>query len=348
MALLAFCLVVSIVVGFHEFAHLLAAKFFGVKVVRFSIGFGPKLVSVKLGETEYTISLWLLGGYVKPLTEDLTAAERGSEPRERYFESKPAWQRFLIFLAGPVSNLFLAFLLLAGLFYFVGLPEALTTLAEIVPNSPAMEAGLLPEDKIVAVNDSPVNSWEEVTAGIRNSNGQAINFKVERGTETLSFAVKPKEMPVPGGKRLVVGIVPRVINQPQSVSRSLKLGLLTTKEALKSFAYFFQRLFSGEGSRKDFGGMIMIYQSSGQSAQAGFSDLIGFIILLSLNLGVFNLLPIPLLDGGQLYPILFEMLTGIRPNKKFIAVWNGLGVVILVSLLLLGCYNDLERIYNAK
>lgn len=346
--MLAFCLVVTIVVGFHEFAHLAVSKIFGVKVIRFSLGFGPKLVSFKLGETEYAVSLWLLGGYVKPLSEDLPAEERGAEPRERYFESKPAWQRFLIFLAGPVSNLLLSFLLLAGLFYFVGLPKPLTILGEVAPNFPAMEAGMLPEDKIVAINDERVASWEEITAVIKNSKSQRINFKVERSTEILSFVVTPKLMSTPEGERWAVGIVPKVVYRPLTVRESVRSGLLATKGALRAFTDFFRKLFTGGASRDSFGGIIMIYGESGRAAKNGLAALIDFLIMISLNLFVFNILPIPLLDGGQLYPILFEMLTGIRPAKKFLLVWNYLGLVILLGLLFLGFYNDLERIFNAK
>ncbi len=347
VSLLAFVAVLGLLIGFHEMAHLLVAKLFGVKVIRFSFGFGPILARFKIGETEYAISLLPIGGYVQPLSEDSPAADQEPDNPGRYFESKPAWQRFLIYLVGPLSNLLLAFLLICGLFCFVGSPKPTTTLDSVLKDSPAEQAGLKAGDKIIAINGEAVSSWEEITVKIQASKGAPVNLKVEREKELLSIAATPKLKETPQGKHWILGIAPKSVYEPQGPITSMKLGFNATLDILKIFADFFHQLFTGKISPKDsFGGPVTIYIEVGKAAKDGLVSLIWFSMLLSLNLFVMNILPIPLLDGGQIYPALFETLTGIKPGKRIMVLWQYLGIGILIFILLLGLHNDFLNLFK--
>ncbi|MBI3046563.1 MAG: RIP metalloprotease RseP [Candidatus Harrisonbacteria bacterium] len=347
LSVLAFAAVLAIVIGFHEMAHLTVAKLFGVKVIRFSLGFGPVIVKRKIGETEYVVSLLPLGGYVQPLSRDLLEEEQEPAHPEKYFESKPAWQRFLIFLAGPLSNLLLSCLLLIGLCYFVGVPVKSSrdaVLGEVFEGSPAAEAGLKPKDKILAVNGEEISSWDSLVEKIRAGKGKAVKLKVERANEFLEISVLPKEQETPEGKKFLVGIAPELIYEKPGLVKAVRLGAIGTWKYTMIFADFFKKVLKLEAERTSVGGIIMIGQATHQAASRGLVALAELLIFLSLNLFVFNILPIPLLDGGQLYPALFEMATGIKPNKKFLYVWQLAGLVLLLAIFLLGFYNDLERL----
>lgn len=356
---IAFVVVFSIIVGFHEGAHFLFMKLFGVRVIRFSIGFGPVLFRKKIGETEYQIGAIPLGGYVLPLSQNLpdefkeckepNHLERCSGQKElnhpdRYFESKPALQRMLIYLVGPLSNLLFAFLIYFALFATIGVFSGTTTLASVNKNSPAEIAGLKAGDVIQAVEGKQVSTWDEVRNLIQMNKGAPIHFRVVRSGEVLNVTVVPKEENTEGGKRFLIGILPETKSTPLSLSESLKAAVRVTGTALGMFWDFFRKLLSGGAEKKDVGGIIMIYQATSASAQQGWLALLDLMIMLNLNLFFFNILPIPLLDGGQIYPALFESITGIKPSARFNQMWQYIGVAMLLSLFLLGTYNDIARL----
>lgn len=344
---IAFVVVFSIIVGFHEGAHFLFMKWFGVKVIRFSIGFGPVLFSKKIGETEYRIGAIPLGGYVLPLSQNLPDEfNEHKEPNhpEKYFESKPALQRMLIYLVGPLSNLLFAFLIYFALFATIGVFSGTTTLASVNKNSPAEIAGLKVGDVIQAVEGKQVSTWDEIRNLIQMTKGAPIHFRVVRSNEVLNVTVVPKEENTESGKRFLIGILPETKSTPLSLTESLKASVRVTGTALGMFWDFFRKLLSGGAEKKDVGGIIMIYQATSASAQQGWLALLDLMIMLNLNLFFFNILPIPLLDGGQIYPALLESITGIKPSPRFNVVWQYIGVAMLLSLFILGTYNDLARL----
>src|SRR3989338_6084440 len=270
VSMLAFIAVLALLIGFHEMAHLVVAKLFGVKVIRFSLGFGPSIAKRKIGETEYVLSLFPLGGYVQPLSEEVGPEHQEPNHPEKYFEFKPAWQRFLIYVVGPTTNLWLAFLLVVGLFYFVGLPVPTTTLDSVLKDSPAEQAGLKSGDKIVAVNGEAVSSWAEITKKIQTGKGAPVNLKVEREKELLSIAVTPELKDTPQGKQWTLGIAPKSVYEPQGIVNSTKSGFISTVYILKIFVDFFHKLFSGKVAAKDsFGGPITIYTEVGKAGEQG-------------------------------------------------------------------------------
>lgn len=346
---ITFILVILIIISFHEFAHFLFLKLWGVKVIRFSVGFGPVLIRKKIGETEYQLAAIPLGGYVLPLGHGLPEKEYGKylEPNnpEKYFETKPAWQRMVIYLAGPLSNLLFAFVLYFILSAFIGSPNQTLTLSEVAKDSPAEQAGMRIGDTVEMINGTVIKTWEDMRINIQNSNGKPIKFQISRKNEKLELTVTPKESETPTGKRFLIGIAPTLEYVKMDSFSALKEATKDTAGGVMAFANFFKELFTGKTKRGDLGGVIMIYQVTAESAKYGWVAIIGLMIMLNLNLFVFNILPIPLLDGGQIYPALFEMITGIKPSPGFNKIWQKIGIVILGSLFLLAMYNDLERLF---
>jgi len=344
---IAFVVVFSIIVGFHEGAHFLFMKMFGVKVIRFSIGFGPVLFRRKIGETEYQIGAIPLGGYVLPLSMGLPAEyDEHKEPNhpEKYFESKPALQRMIIYLVGPLSNLLFAFLIYLVLFATLGKFSGTTTLASVNKDSPADIAGLKVGDVVRSVDGAPVISWDEVRNYIQKKNEKPIRFSVSRSGKNLEVIITPREENTESGKRFLIGILPKVKATRLGISESAKEAIKVTGTALGMFWDFFRKLVTGGAKKDSVGGIIMIFQATSESARQGWLALLDLMIMLNLNLFFFNILPIPLLDGGQIYPALFEMVTGIKPGERFNRVWQYIGVVMLLSLFLLGTYNDIMRL----
>ena len=344
---IAFVVVFSIIVGFHEGAHFLFMKWFGVKVIRFSIGFGPVLFRKKIGETEYQIGAIPLGGYVLPLSQNLPDEfNEHKEPNhpEKYFESKPALQRMLIYLVGPLSNLLFAFLIYLALFATLGKFSGTTTLASVNKNSPAEIAGLKVGDVVRAIDGTAVSTWDEVRNHIQKMNGTPIRFSVARSGLNLDVVVTPREEDTESGKRFLIGILPEVKSTRLGITESISEAGKVTMTALGMFWDFFRKLVTGGAEKESVGGIIMIYQATSASANQGWLALLDLMIMLNLNLFFFNILPIPLLDGGQIYPALFESITGIKPSARFNQMWQYIGVVMLLSLFLLGTYNDLARL----
>ena len=348
---LAFVFIIIAIVGFHEFAHFAFMKLWGVKVIRFSIGFGPVLFSRKIGETEYQIAAIPLGGYVLPLSEKMKNMEDYGiylEPAnpEKYIESKPAWQRVIIYLAGPFSNLLFAYVLYFLLFTCVGLPHETTALSGVAENYPAAKAGMMGGDRIQVINGLEIKAWSDIQNSIRNSKGRELKILALRGSERKEFTVLPVEEKSDNGPVYRIGVAPALEYVKMDVRAALKEANSDTGSAVVAYANFFKELFTGKADRKSFGGPIMIYQMTSESAKQGWMAIMGLMIMLNMSLFAFNLLPIPGLDGGQIYPILFEMLTGIKMSPAVERYWQALGLIILLALFVLATSNDIMRIFR--
>ncbi len=346
--MITFILMISIIIGFHESAHFLFMKLWGVKVIRFSIGFGPVLVRKKIADTEYQIAAIPLGGYVLPLSRDLPKEYeqyRELNHPEKYFETKPAWQRMVIYLVGPLSNLLFAFVLYFILSAFIGIPNQTTTLAEVAKNFPAEQAGLKAGDIVEMIDGQKIENWEDAKTHIQKSGGAQIRIRISRNNKKMELTATPKEYETAEGKIFMIGVSPAVQYRTVDPFTALKESVKDTAGAVVAFAGFFKQLFSGKAKRNSMGGVIMIYQVTAESAKYGWVAIIGLMVMINLNLFVFNILPIPLLDGGQIYPALFEMITGIKPSKRFSLIWQNIGIALLGSLFLLATYNDLERLW---
>ncbi len=348
MGILVSLIILSFLIFFHELGHFLAARFFGVKVETFSIGFGKKLVCKKYGETEYCLSAIPLGGYVQMKgQDDLDPTKRVSDP-DSYNAKKP-WQRIVILFAGPFANFLLAFFLYLSI-AFMGVSELAPVIGKVAPDSPALEANLKPKDKILAINGIEVRTWNDLSDLIKNSTG-ALLFTVQRDGKVLNIKVTPKVSDLKNIfgetiKKRAVGIMPSgdVVKLKLGFLESFSYAYHKTIEASYLIVKGLQKLIEGIVPINQMGGVISIVQVTSQAASVGIVALFGLTALISVNLGVLNLLPIPALDGGHIMFNLYEMIFKRSPNEDVLYKLTVGGWIFLLSLMLFTIYNDIIRI----
>jgi regulator of sigma E protease len=348
MGIFVALLVLSVLIFFHELGHFTAARFFGVQVDVFSIGFGKRLWTKKIGKTEWSLSAIPLGGYVKMKGQDDTDPTKVSYDDDSYNSKKP-WQRIIILLAGPFANFLMAFMLYLAI-SFIGVPKLLAYVGDVSKDTPAMQAGLQKEDKIIQINGTPVLYWENIGKNINKISGD-INLVIERHETLIDLTLTPKIIedenifgePI---TRRIIGISP--MNKQTTVHYGLIDGLNyaweETKKASLLIFQSVQKLITGVVSADKVGGIITIVDVTAQASSAGLLSLFFFTALISVNLGVLNLLPIPALDGGHIVFNLYEMLTRKEPNEKVMMILTMIGWGLLLSLMLLGVYNDITRL----
>ncbi len=348
MGILVALLVLSVLIFFHELGHFTAARFFGVQVDVFSIGFGKKIYSKVIGKTEWSISSIPLGGYVKMKGQDDTDPTNISYDDDSYNSKKP-WQRIIILLAGPFANFLMAFLLYLAISY-MGVPKLLAYVGEVGKDTPAYQAGLQKEDKIVQINGNNVLYWENIGNQINDSKND-ITIIVEREQRLITLHLKPKvidDQNIFGEKitRRIIGISP--LDRRTTVHYGFIDGFgyawEETKRASLLIFQSVQKLITGVVSTDKLGGIITIVDVTAQASSAGLLSLFFFTALISVNLGVLNLLPIPALDGGHIMFNLYEMLRGKAPSDNAMYYITLLGWAMLISLMLLGLYNDVNRL----
>ncbi len=342
-------LVLSFLIFFHELGHFLAARAFGVRVEVFSIGFGKKIFSVTRGGTEYALSLIPLGGYVK------MKGQNDSKPSESNFESdgygsKTPLQRIVILLSGPLFNLFLAAIIYFGL-ALSGIDTLTAKIGQISPNSAAASAELKSGDKIIAINSDKISYWHEITEKVQVNGARQISIHIERDGTKQEIEVKPlivetKNMFGENIKRYMIGIAPggesvKVYYNPVEAAG---LAIIKTYDSAKFIAMGLEKLITGVLGLDNVGGVISIVQATNQATHSGFMTLLLLTALISVNLGVINLLPIPALDGGHILFNLYEMIFKKAPSEAVFTKLTLAGWAALLWLMLLGLYNDLNRI----
>jgi regulator of sigma E protease len=327
MAILAFSLLVII----HELGHFTLAKLNGVKVHEFSLGMGPKLFGIKGKETEYLIKAFPIGGYVKMEGED----EGSNDPRA--FNNKTPGQKLSIVSAGAIMNLILAVVLFA----IVGAVEGyvLPVIGEVVPNSPAMKAGIVVGDKITKVNSVNIERWDDFLIEMSTNKGESLNIEVTRDSKVEQLLLKPlkdeKE------NKFIIGIRVSNIREKMNLGESAVYGFNQTVTTAKQTLGFFGSLFKGEVSANDVGGPISIIRISGKAAQMGLTSLMMLTAMLSVQLGIFNIIPFPALDGGWIFILLFEIISGKKLNEKKVATINYFGFMFLMALMVLVVLKDI-------
>jgi regulator of sigma E protease len=349
---LPFIVVLGILIFFHELGHFLVAKYFGVKVLKFSLGFGLKLVGWKIGETEYLISTIPLGGYVKLLGENGDDTEPvPPEEAHRAFDNQHVMKRMAIVGAGPLFNLFLALVLFCGVTLVSGSYILTPEIGQVRNDSPASKAHLMKGDLITAVQGQPVKSWPEIKEYIQKFAGRPVEITIQRGKELLTVTVVPEqgvEKNLFGEeiKTALIGIVAsgKYDKVELGVWEAITEGFLKTWEVTKLTCLTIIKLFQGVVSIKTLGGPIMIGQLTGQAAQEGFSYLIPLLAVISINLGILNLLPVPILDGGLIFFFLIEIIIGKPISLKKRDVAQKVGLFLLAVLIVVVTMNDLSRI----
>ena len=347
-----FCLGVLILV--HELGHFFFARFFGVNVRRFSIGFGKVLVNLgkdKRG-TEYVISAIPLGGFIE--MEGESYADSKGLPGE--FMSKPLWQKALIVAAGPLVNYFIGFLLLAFV-YSTGAPELLPVIGKVLDGSSAQEAGILPKDRIIAIDGHRVDLWDEMSSYIRKNAGREIVLEIKRGDKEMRIKVVPqeKEMITLFGKKErigLIGIVPDLsaydtIRFPLHVA--IGKAFMRVKQTTVMILESLYLLVKGNKQvREAMAGPIGIYEVTSKARTLGINVLLMVLATLSISLAVFNLLPVPVLDGGHLLFFTVEAIIRRPIPEKAYNVMTNAGLGLLLCLMVFVFYNDIRRIRQHK
>ncbi len=344
-------ILLGILVFVHELGHFLVAKASGVGVLKFSLGFGPKLIGRKFGETEYLISAIPLGGYVKMLGE----SDRDTvtpEDEKRSFLKQSLGKRMAIVAAGPVFNFLFAIVAFAAI-HMVGMPVLTTQIGGIQPGSAAEEAGFQAKDIIEAINGRNVTVWNEIAPIITKSKGKELSVRVVRNGAPRDVKVVPK---MAKGRNIfgeevdsyMIGISPspETVIQRQNPARAVWSGLEQTWTLSELTVLSVVKMIEGVVSPKTLGGPILIAQMAGAQVKKGIVPFVFLMALLSINLGILNLFPIPILDGGHLFFNLIELLTGKEVNVKWRELAQQVGFVLIIMLMLFVFYNDILRIFN--
>ena len=349
--IIAFVIVLGVLIFFHEFGHFLIARLFGVGVEKFSLGFGPRLVGKKVGITDYRLSAIPLGGYVKMVGEE-PDAEIAPEDLPLSFTHKHVAKRMLIVAAGPVFNILLAIIIFFGIFYFTGTFILKASIGSVRAGSPALAAGLEKGDEITRINGKAVGSWDEMAEIINASRGRTLNLSVHRQDATLEFSITPEKVTTKNIfgediQRYVIGITAsgESFSKEMGLFQAMSESLLQTYRVTELMVVIIAKLIKGEVSTNTLGGPIMIAQMAGDSAKAGVGSLISFIAVISINLAIINLLPIPILDGGHLLFFAIEAVKGRPVSIKVREVAQQVGLFILILLMILVFYNDITRIF---
>lgn len=353
-SVLSFIIVLGILIFVHEFGHFIFAKLFKVKVLKFSLGFGPKMAGKKYGETEYVISSFPLGGYVKMLGEQPTD-EISLEDENRSFALKPVWQRFIIVAAGPLFNLAFSVLLFFLIFSINGLPQPVETtkIGVVASDSPAERGGLQVGDEILSINGTETHKWADVSELIKSSGANTITLKIRRGEDTLELKGKPEireDKNLFGekvGERLMLGITraDELVYEKVSLFRSLTAGFTQTWTFIYLTILGIIKMIQSVIPASELGGPILIAQLAGQQMEAGWVNFLYFMALISVNLGILNLFPIPILDGGHLFFFSLEAIRRKPLSLKAQEICQQVGLVLLGSLMIFVFYNDLVRLF---
>ncbi|PKL51956.1 MAG: RIP metalloprotease RseP [Nitrospira bacterium HGW-Nitrospira-1] len=434
----------GVLIFVHEAGHFLLAKLLGVKVLKFSLGFGPKIIGWKFGETEYLLSAVPLGGYVKMLGEE-PGEELDESEKNRAYNYQPVWKRFAIVFSGPFFNLLFAAKVFV-LIFLLGVPLPLSDIGKVQENSPAAAAGLLTGDRVVQINGKAVESWLDILTILNDNPGKTLLFKIKRNGRVFDIPVRPEKkadknifgedkevwsigiepllFPVVGevmkglradeagllkGDRIIeisgttlktwqdmtmlihaspekplrfriqrggqvmdmtitprketyktpdgdeksiglIGIKPagndfiKKYGLPEAVSLGLKRTWDISVLTVVSMVKLIQRVIPSN----TIGGPIMIFQMAGEQASQGALNFFTFMAVISINLGILNLLPIPILDGGHILFLGIETIRRRPLSKNVVMIAQRAGLVFLLTLMAFAFYNDIVRLFAGK
>lgn len=360
----AVLLVLGGLIFFHELGHFTVARLFGIGVRTFSLGFGPKLIRRRYGKTDYCLSLVPLGGYVSlvgeegdPGDEQQDDPEPGLFTEQEEFFRRPALQRLLVVLAGPVANFVLAFFLYWGIAWAAGQTYLLPVIAKVAPDSPAAAAGIKPGDTVRNIDGTQITRWEQISEAVSGAAGKTVRVTVargEEGRETLfSMDVTPRSQKIKNlfGEEKSAWLIGIEVGHktgsvPLNGFQALGAGLEKTGQMIAFTVESLVKLVQRVVPLESVGGPILIAQAVGKQAQESLTGVLLLAALISVNLGILNLLPIPVLDGGHIAFYGLEMLLGrpVRASIRMISV--KVGMALLLLLMVFATWNDLVRLFS--
>ncbi len=352
-SIIAVVLVLGLLIFFHEFGHFLVARLFKMGVSTFSLGFGPKLFGFGSGRTEYRLSAIPLGGYVQLVGETPDAELPEGFTEKDSFSVRPVIQRIAVVAAGPVFNFFLAFLIYWGIFGIQGQMHMLPTIGEVTSGLPAQEAGLKPGDRVLAVDGQSVNYWKELAGRVKESQGKTLALKVRREGDSRDIRVTPELVErenIFGETKQVPQI--GIKASGETVFTPLSLGSAFTEGAKQTWSLTVLtvkgiiKLVERVIPLKTIGGPIMIAQVVSEQAEQGMVNLLAVTALISINLGLLNLLPIPVLDGGHIVFFTIEGILGRPLDERLRSLATRVGLAFLLALMSLAIFNDLWRSFG--
>lgn len=359
-----FLFLLGVLVFVHEFGHFIVARKLGVSVSAFSIGFGKELWSVtdKKG-TVWKISAIPLGGYCQFLgdadesssTSEVDLSKYTPEEQKHLFALQSPVKKLAISVAGPLFNYLFAFVIFFGLFFFLGSYDIPPVVSDVIENSPAQKAGIQKNDKVLEINGVQIESWADISKEISVTVNDAV-LKIERNNEvinvvipleTIEYAYDEKEKPI---KRRMIGIKGeakqfREIKDNFRFFDSIKKAAVELYDVTDMTLRGVGQMITGERSSEDVGGIIRIAEMSGDiSKSRSFWDFLSFMALLSINLGLINLFPIPLLDGGHVVIYLLEIVSRRELNKKFKDYLFRFGLGFILFLMVFATWNDIKHL----
>lgn len=334
--------IIAVLILVHEFGHFIVARRIGIPVWEFSLGFGPRLLGTKRNGTEYSIRLIPLGGYVR-----MAGEEPGDGDDPNGYNRRTPMEKMRVAFAGPFMNLVAAVLIFVYIYSVTGVEESLpgSVIGQVLDGTPAQTAGIKAGDKVISINGSKIESWNELTGKIgATKEGQPIKMTIERNDHPLNLEVKPaynKSL-----NKNYIGIKPVITYKKLGMVEAVKNGFQRTYEFTVILLSGLGLLISGGASMGDLSGPVGITKMVGEVAEVGWSQLLAFSAFLSINLGILNLLPIPALDGSR---IVFALVEGIRrkplaPEKEGFIHW--LGFIFLIGLMIIVTFNDIVKLYR--
>ena len=345
--ILAFLFVLGIAILFHEFGHFIVAKIAGIRVFTFSLGFGPKIAGVSCNGTEYRLGLLPFGGYVKMAgegTQDETE-NNGTTPtidEKQRFDKKSFLTKSAVVISGPLMNVVLAMLLLILVFSFSGIATITNTIMEVATGTPAAQSGLQKGDQIIAINSLKIDHAEEISQIVNNNRDNPISLSILRNKEVLELIIIPEY--IEEYDRAMIGITLDIKMEKLSFFQSLKKSFFTIGEIIQLIFRGFSEMFTGN-IPIELAGPLGIAQMAGEAAQFGFINLLYFTAVINIFLGVMNLFPIPILDGGQILLFAIEKIRNKPLKPEYIKFMYLVGLSMVIIIFLFATYQDISRIF---
>jgi regulator of sigma E protease len=349
ISIVSVIVLLGVLIFAHELGHFLMAKRANVGVLKFSLGFGPRIIGRKIGETEYLLSLIPLGGYVKLLGE-APGEELSPEEEERSFQKQPVLKRIGIVAAGPVFNLLLAVAIFTVV-NMVGLPVLTSEIGALQPASAAMESGMKVGDRIIALDGRSVSKWDEISKIIARSGGKSLRVILSRDGRSVEASVTPRLMKSKNvfgeeveSYKIGISPSPRTVIERHYPLSAFGKGVYQTWMIGKLTLISIGKIFQGVVSPKSLGGPILIAQIAGAQVKEGIIPFVLFMALLSINLAILNLLPVPVLDGGHLLFFMIEWVTGREVNVRWRETAQQVGFALLILLMIFVFILDIDRL----